>query len=328
MYKYLLLLLPFFAMAKTIEQSHMPLSVGDFEYSVNAGIDIMPNSYIHLRLTGVDLSYYPEFTLTASDFIYITDDEIVFQTHDDVIIPSVTPLVIKGKNVNVNGDVDFGLVKINNSKFDFVERKITAINSLRFSAGNGGVTLVSDADYYLGGYHEVSFDISDRDSYKGTALINSPITFEALIDEKHTDYVVTISNAFQRGVPALIDSDLLFNIESSYKTYSVGYGYGFESNSSWYTFYKLQNIGTKDSRLIVTAYLSSAGVGESDIEKCEFEYGALGKNVSLNLTGNDLIEKCGLSGDYHIAVKFHSEQELFVSSQNASPNGRTVNLVK
>lgn len=314
-------------LAKTIESQHMPLSMV-FNHEMTHNLDIEPNSYIHIKLTGIDLSYYPEFTLTASNFVYMADDEIVFKTHDDVIIPPVTSLVLSSQNVNVNGDVDVGIIKINNTEINDIKRKITVIDSLRFNANDGFVTLVSDADYYLGGYHEIEFDISDRERYIGTALINSPVRFYPNIEVQHTDYVVTISNATQRGLSANIDNDVLFNIKSSYETYSINYGYSFVDNSSWYTFYKLQNNTPKDSQLIITALFTKSGPGVSDIQKCEYNYGYLNKYEAVNLTGSDILSYCGLTGNYHIAVKFHSEQELIVASQNASPNGRTVNLIE
>jgi hypothetical protein len=329
--KYLILLLSSFMTMANVEtvEKFGDSKVKNASFTIVAPKDIQPNSDLLIKITGSDLSA-SSFNLDYCDFVGVDGDVLKFKVPNDVAIPSGMNLSLKTNLLRVNGDVNYGLYSVQGSVINYYNEMVLRyklISSIGLVASDGSVTLSSDADHYDNGFYHVSFDISDRESFSAGTVINSPLVFDNLNQDARDSYKVTIKNAKSDGLALPVKSEYLFNVESPYYSYNVSYGYA-SSNSDWYSFYKLQN--TTQSNATVTAKVYYSNYNSTQLTLCntqEFSVNSIGVK---NLSGADLIVMCGdsVAVTKHLNVTFYSKVKLIVDSQNSSPNGRTVNIVK
>lgn len=332
--KYLILLIASFTLsAETVERAFLPFSKANYSFEWVMPQKVEPGNFIVFKISGVDFSHYPKLDIDGANLVYLGSDGMAYQATKE--FSKGDSFNVISDSIIVTGDSSWSLDKIQTDSgdtyYNVKEDLFKVIDSLRVSAKDGEVTVLSDADNYIPYYHTLSFDVSDREPVSdNNVIINKPITFESLSGETHLDYIVKISNVYFNGLPIKVESDLLFNTPSNYNTYTVNYGYSIPSNRSWYTFYKIQNNGELKTDVFATVFLSDVGSGKKDIQRFDVRIGELKPLESVNLSGGDLVDLTGAdsSKDYHISTTFHTSEPIAVASQNASPTGRTVNLIE
>ena len=327
--KYLILLLftSLSCFSATYESFDLPLRVAH-NINQSAPVSFDKDSVVKFKLANVS-----EVNFTASidgmDYIGKNGDIISFSANKDFATADSMHLFFAGE---ITGNVSFGLAEIQyadgtSMPFDLFRTELRGVDTLTVNTSEGAVSLNSKADHFSNKEKTIDLTFSDRSNQVRHGDYNDVWRFDKLSDK--FDYVSKVTKATVNGVAVDVVGGAIYDNSEDYFKYSVDYVYSVNSNG-WRSVFKINNENTSSVSLNVVVKLTPITGGQHKYDVHSFEYETLLSESALNVTLTDILNYNSIdtTQDYHAKITFYSTGEVSMSSQNATPNGRTVNIIK
>lgn len=321
-----LLFISFMSIADTYERFDLPFKV---QHSMSKSIPIKAEigSQLNFKLDGVD---YSDLSISFSHGFHVNTirDIITIEFDKEASINEPFYITFTGY---ITGDVTYSAISltVDEIAFEFLDSslEIKGVDTISANASNGYLEVNSKADYFSKDEKTLDFTISDRSNQVRYGNYNDTYFMPKLSDD--FNYKSQLLKVTVNGVQVPIENDVVYDNSKDYKKYSIDYVYHINS-SEWRSVFKVNNELNVAADLKVEVKLTPIVGGNHQYETYAFDYIQMMPNSALNVTLSDILNagQIDTTKDYHAKIIFYSKTDLSIASQNVSPGGRTVNIVK